>query len=160
MPARLLRSIFIVGAPEYFATPFLSWLARSANLIPVDPDANLVGALRLGAAGLRDGRVLLLFPEGERTLEGDVARFRRGVAVLASRLRVPVVPVAIDGAYPIWPRGKGIDWSRLRPLGRHRTHIHFGPAIRAGVADAPASDAALARHLEQRVREMIGAVRR
>ena len=160
LPVRLLRSIFIVGAPEYFATPLLSWLARSANLIPVDPDANLVGALRLAATGLRDGRVLLLFPEGERTLDGEVVRFRRGAAVLASRLRVPIVPVAIDGAYPIWPRGRSIDWRRVRPFGRHRTRIAFGPAIRAGVGEAPASDAALARHLEQLVREMVAEMRR
>jgi long-chain acyl-CoA synthetase len=160
LPPRLLRSIFIVGAPEYFSTPLLSWLARSANLIPVDPDANLLTALRLGAAGLRDGRVLLLFPEGERTLDGEVARFRRGVTVLASRLRVPVVPVALDGAYPIWPRGRGIDWRRVRPFGGHRTHIVFGPAVRAGVADAPAGDAALARYLEQVVREMVAEMRR
>ena len=53
LPFRAFRDLFFVGAAEYFETPLSRWFARTVNLIPVDPDANLVTAMQAGAAGLR-----------------------------------------------------------------------------------------------------------
>ena len=81
-------------------------LARWLRTIVVDPDANLIPAMRAGAFGLRHGRVLILFPEGERSVDGTPKVFKKGAAILATHLQVPIVPVALNGFYEVWPRGK------------------------------------------------------
>ncbi len=63
------------------------WLARAINIVPVDPDANLVSAMRAGAAGLRLKKVLMLFPEGERSIDGELKKFRKGAAILVGASR-------------------------------------------------------------------------
>ena len=78
--------------------------------MPVDPDANLVRAMQAGAFGLRHGRVLVLFPEGERSPDGTPRTFKKGAAILSTHLGVPIVPVAIRGVFEMWPRGKGFQW--------------------------------------------------
>jgi len=50
--------------------------------------------------------VLILYPEGERSLDGSPKRFKKGAAILATNLRVPIVPIAIEGFRDAWPRGK------------------------------------------------------
>jgi 1-acyl-sn-glycerol-3-phosphate acyltransferase len=85
------------------------------RIIVVDPDANLIPAMRAGAYGLRQGRVLMLFPEGERSIDGSPKIFKKGAAILAAHARVPIVPVAIEGAAEVWPRGKRF-FQRLHPV--------------------------------------------
>jgi long-chain acyl-CoA synthetase len=160
LPLRTIRAMFFLGASEYFATPVTARLARSINLVPVDPDAGLLRALRVAALGLRRGRVLILFPEGERTIDGELKLFRRGGAILASRLEVPVVPVAIEGAFELWPRGKPIQWHRLWPPFRHRTRLLVGPAFTPGRDGAPADEFAVADLLARRVAALQAGLRR
>jgi long-chain acyl-CoA synthetase len=131
LPFRLFRRVFLVGAAEYFESPLMAWLARAINVVPVDPNANLVTAMRAGAAGLRLGKVLILFPEGERSIDGALKPFRKGAAILSSHLGAPMVPVAIEGLFPLWPRGRPFDWRGLVP-GRTRVTLEFGAPI--GVA--------------------------
>jgi len=129
LPFHSLRHLFFVGAAEYFETPLMKRLARLINILPVDPDANLVTAMRAGATGLRLKKILILFPEGERTIDGDLKRFRKGAAILASHLGAPIVPVAIDGLYPLWPRGRGFQWNGLKPGRSKRISVTFGQPI-------------------------------
>ena len=66
---------------------------------------------------LQDGVSLFVFPEGARTFTGHMGKFRRGAFQLADELRLPVVPVTIDGSFDVLPRQKGINfvtWHRLR----------------------------------------------
>ena len=132
LPFGVLRQLFFVGASEYFDTTATRLLARAANIVPVDPDANLVNAMQAAATGLRLGKVLMLFPEGERTIDGTLKPFRKGAAILASHLDVPVVPVALDGLYDVWPRGRAVNWRLLLPWTRHRVTLTFGPPLRLG----------------------------
>jgi len=62
--------------------------------------------MRAGAYGLRKKRVLVLFPEGERSIDGPPKLFKKGAAILAIHTHSPVVPVALEGFYEAWPRGK------------------------------------------------------
>jgi long-chain acyl-CoA synthetase len=120
-----------VGAAEYFESRFSKWFARLVNLVPVDPDANLVSAMQAGAAGLRRGKVLVLFPEGERSIDGELKKFRKGAPILSAHLEAPIVPVAMDGLYELWPRGRSFNWRLLRPWRRPRVTFEFGAPIRA-----------------------------
>ena len=62
--------------------------------------------MQAGAFGLRRNKVLMLYPEGERSIDGTPKVFKKGAAILAHHLKVPIVPIAIDGFYEAWPRGK------------------------------------------------------
>jgi len=122
LPWTVFRDIFFVGTSEIFGGGFLRTLARWLRIILVDPDANLIPAMRAGAFGLRHGRVLVLYPEGERSIDGTPKTFKKGAAILSMHLQVPIVPVAIEGFEEAWPRGK--RFQKFAPL-----WITFGEAI-------------------------------
>ncbi len=106
MPWRVFRDSFYVGTSEIFGAGFWRALARTIKLIPVDPDTNLVPAMRAGAYGLGRGKILTLYPEGERSIDGTPKTFKKGAAILATHLQVPIVPVALEGFYQSWPRAQ------------------------------------------------------
>ncbi len=114
LPWPVLRNLFFVGTSEIFGGKLIRTLARTVRLIPIDPDANLVPAMRAGAFGLKHGRTLVLYPEGERTIDGPPKMFKKGAAILAAHLHVPIYPVAIEGFHDAWPRGKGFQ--KFAPL--------------------------------------------
>ncbi len=155
LPYRLFRQLFFVGASEYFETPLMRGFARATNIIPVDPNTNLVSAMQAGAAGLRLGRVLVLFPEGERSIDGELKPFRKGASILAAELGVPIVPVAMDGLFPLWPRGRAFQWRALWPWNVTPLGLTFGAPLTISRGD----DAGATARLRRVVEEMLGAIR-
>ena len=109
LPWPLFRRTFAVGTSEIFGTGFMRRLAGWLRVVVVDPDANLIPAMRAGACGLRHGGVLILYPEGERSIDGTVRTFKKGAAILSTNLQIPIVPVAIEGFYDAWPRTKSFQ---------------------------------------------------
>jgi len=109
LPGPIFKKVFAVATSEIFHGKLMLRLARSLRVVVVDPDANLVPAMRAGAFGLRQGRSLILFPEGERSIDGVPKAFKKGAAILSIHLQVPIVPVAIEGFYEAWPRTKGFQ---------------------------------------------------
>ena len=95
----MIDRIFILGYTDYWKGRVMGFLGKMARIVAVDADANLVQALQIGALGLRNGKVLLVFPEGTRTIDGRLGEFKKGSAILACELGVPVVPVGLKGAY-------------------------------------------------------------
>jgi long-chain acyl-CoA synthetase len=154
LPWPIFRASFAVGTSEIFGSGFMRRLARWLRVVVVDPDANLVPAMRAGAFGLRHGRILILYPEGERSIDGAPKIFKKGAAILSIHLQVPIVPVAIDGFYDAWPRGKGFQ--RFAPL-----RMKFGDPIQPP-PEREASEAAYERltaELKRRVMEMWNTLR-
>ena len=125
LPYRVLQRVFFVGDSSFFASPFMRLVAWVANVFPVDPDAHLLRAMKAGAHGLRSGRILGIFPEGSRSFDGRLGEFKKGAAILARELNVPMVPVAIRGTYEVWPR----DRLRIR---LHKVTVEFGAPIYPG----------------------------
>jgi 1-acyl-sn-glycerol-3-phosphate acyltransferase len=109
LPPSVFNEVFAVGTSEIFGAGFMLRLARSLRVVVVDPDANLIPAMRAGAFGLRQGRPLILYPEGERSIDGTPRIFKKGAAILSVHMQVPIVPVAIDGFYEAWPRNKAFQ---------------------------------------------------
>ncbi|MCU1310319.1 MAG: AMP-dependent synthetase and ligase [Candidatus Angelobacter sp.] len=122
LPYSIFKDLFYVGTSEIFGSGPMKILARSLKLIPVDPDANLVPAMRAGSFGLKRGKILVLYPEGERSIDGTLKTFKKGAAILAVHHNVPIVPVALEGFHHAWPRGKGFH-------GFHRLQIAIGDPI-------------------------------
>ena len=106
LPWPLFRQVFALGTSEIFGRGFMRRLARWLRVVVLDPDANLVPAMRAGFFGLTHGRILILYPEGERTNDGNPTIFRKGAAILSVHAQAPIVPVAIEGFYQAWPRHK------------------------------------------------------
>jgi long-chain acyl-CoA synthetase len=148
LPWAIFRRLFFVGASEYFESPMMSRFARATNIVPVDANNNLMRALQAGAAGLRLGKILVLFPEGERSIDGELKPFRKGAAVLASQLNVPIVPVALTGLFELWPRSRGFQWGALLPGRGKPVRVAFGAPIRVTPGDETATAAELRRSLE------------
>jgi long-chain acyl-CoA synthetase len=115
LPPEVFDKVFAVGTSEIFGKGFMLKLARSLRVVVVDPDANLIPAMRAGAFGLRQGRPLILYPEGERSIDGTPRIFKKGAAILSIHLQVPIVPVAIEGFHDAWPRNKPFQgFTRLK----------------------------------------------
>jgi long-chain acyl-CoA synthetase len=122
LPYPVAQQIFYLGFEFFFRHRILAWWARGVRVIPVDMDNFLVRALQASARILRDGRILCLFPEGERSADGRVRPFRKGTGILVRELEVPVLPAYITGAFEAWPRGQ--SWPRVHPL-----HVRFGAMV-------------------------------
>ena len=124
LPRRIIYNIFILGYSDYWQNAFSRWLAEICNIVAIDPNANLVRAMQVAAAGLKSNRVLLVFPEGTRSIDGRIAEFRKGAAILAYELGIPIVPVGIRGTFEAWPRAGHFRF--------HPVEIHYGDAIDPG----------------------------
>lgn len=89
-----------------FHNPFFKRLIEFLNAFPVKRNAADIGAIKESLRRLKDGRVLLLFPEGTRSEDGRIQEMFAGVGAIAKKARVPIVPTLIDGMTRIWPRDK------------------------------------------------------
>jgi long-chain acyl-CoA synthetase len=155
LPYTVAQQIFYLGFEWFFRSRILAWWARGVRVIPVDMDNYLMRALQASARILRDGKILCLFPEGERSADGRVRPFRKGTGILVRELGVPVLPAYITGAFEAWPRGQA--WPCVHPL-----HVRFGPmiapaALLAGEGPAGADEA---ETVVQRLRERVIALER
>ncbi len=121
LPLPVLRDAFFVGFTGYFGKGPGRIPSALFRVQPISADPGLLPGIRSALAGLRAGRVLCIYPEGERSWRGNLQPFRRGVAWLARASGAHVVPSAIVGAYQAWPRG----W----PFAPHPVRILFGPPI-------------------------------
>jgi long-chain acyl-CoA synthetase len=157
-PYKVVSNTFAVGASEFFQTSFMQFLARLLHVVPIDPDTQLLKAMKISAVGLKHGKVLNIFPEGERAFDGDLHEFKKGAAILATELNVPIIPVALDGLYKVWGRSSGkINLSKVK--------VHFGKPFYAKDIISPGlSDeekyTAVTEHLKQTVKGMIDELRR
>ncbi|MGW1810197.1 lysophospholipid acyltransferase family protein [Streptomyces sp. NPDC002078] len=115
MPAMLRRRITFLAKAEYFTGPGLkgrltAFFFRSAGQIPVDRSGKEAGqaAIREGLKVLRRGELLGIYPEGTRSHDGRLYKGKVGVAVMALKAGVPVVPCAMIGTFEAQPPGKVI----------------------------------------------------
>lgn len=105
LPWPVASRTFSLGTTDYFGGPFMSGIAKLIQVIPVDMEARLQGALQLSAQVLKNGNILCVFPEGGRSRDGEIKEFKKGVGIIARELNIPLVPVAIKGAYEAFAIG-------------------------------------------------------
>lgn len=102
--AEFPRQMFFLAKTELFTESggLFAKLIESLNAIPLEQSKGDTGAMKAAIAHLQAGRVVLIFAEGSRTLDGGINDFKPGAALLIRRARVPVLPVAIEGAFDVW----------------------------------------------------------
>ncbi len=148
----LWREVHYLARESLFRKPGFGWLIRSVNAFPVKRDTVDLAAIKECLRRLKAGQLLLLFGEGTRTHDGRIAALQPGMAMMARRTKVPLVPVVIDGAFEAWPRHKTY-WS-LHPI-----RVMYGQPITTEQI-AGLSDKAAARIIYQRQQEMQHLLRR
>ncbi len=102
VPRGLRLRLYFLGLSKYFEKPGIRNLARWLHVVPVNSARHLVPAMQAAAFILRQGGALGIFPEGARTLTGELQPFKKGVAILAQEVGVPLVPVYIQGSFQAW----------------------------------------------------------
>jgi 1-acyl-sn-glycerol-3-phosphate acyltransferase len=102
--------------------PILGPLIRSVGGFPIQREGMGTSGLKETLRRLRNGGIVTLFPEGTRSPDGELRELKAGIAVLAARARVPIVPAAVAGTFEAWPRTRRFP----RP---HPIRVHYGPPI-------------------------------
>lgn len=131
LPRRLSRNLAAGAAADYFFSEPLRSLPTRVffNAYPIDR-----GGMRAhrGMSGklLDSGVPLLIFPEGTRSRTGAMAPFKSGVAALSSQHDLPVLPIALIGAYAAMPYG-----AKLPVAGRPDVHVVFGNPLKANAGE-------------------------
>ena len=102
---------------ELFNIPIFGWYLRQAGYFPIDRQVVLSAykTLEQIIGILKAGESVMIFPEGTRSRDGLLGKFKRGSLMAALKSGAPVVPIAIDGSYNIMPKGTYlITPSRIR----------------------------------------------
>ena len=102
----LRRPLNYVARSTLFV-PVLAFLMRSVGGFPIQREGMGASGIKETLRRLRAGGIVTLFPEGTRSLDGELGPLKPGIAVLVSRAGVPVVPVGLAGTSEMWPRSAG-----------------------------------------------------
>ena len=114
VPLEAFDRLFTLGWEPYFRNWIGRLMAILGHVIPIGADTSLLAVFQTAATVLRQGKALLMFPEGERSIDGRLLPFRKGIGILACELAIPVVPVWIEGTYKVLP--VGARWPRRHPI--------------------------------------------
>ena len=100
------RPVYYMAWSRLFDIPGFGRLIRLLRAFPVELESRDPRAARHAARLVQAGEVLMIFPEGGRSLDGAVGRFKTGAFRLAVSFAVPVLPVTIAGGHESWPPGR------------------------------------------------------
>jgi 1-acyl-sn-glycerol-3-phosphate acyltransferase len=109
LPLRKLHRAFPAAAQDYFfvSVPRLALAAVVVNALPFGRQGHIRNSLEACRNLLENpGNILILFPEGTRTRNGQIGEFKPGIGLLAAGTEIPVVPCHLKGAFEAWPKGK------------------------------------------------------
>lgn len=101
----LPRESCYMGRDSLWANKWFARLITSLNAFPVRRNTADLGAIKESLRRLKNGMSLVVFPEGTRTPDGRIHPMLPGLASIAKKALVPIVPVLIDGMYQAWPKG-------------------------------------------------------
>ncbi|MBK1833863.1 1-acyl-sn-glycerol-3-phosphate acyltransferase [Roseibacillus ishigakijimensis] len=98
------KGVFYLARKTLFKG-FTAWLYPRWNSIPIDQENPDMSSLKNIIKLLKSGERVVMFPEGERSWDGQLLPAKAGVGLIVSKARVPVLPVRLFGAHEALPRG-------------------------------------------------------
>ena len=110
----LFRVTYYLARHTLFKPPIASWLLPSIGSIPVNQNSPGPSSLKNIFEVFKNKGTLVLFPEGQRTYDGNLRKAEPGIGMIAARANVPVVPVHIIGSREAMPRNG--RWHPFRPI--------------------------------------------
>ena len=137
------RMSFVARKSLFGFAPF-RWLIDSLDAIPLDREGSGFGGLKETLRRLKREELVLIFPEGTRTRDGFLGEIKPGFCAIAHRAEVPLVPVAIDGAFDALPRTRDYPLPAV-------IHIAFGPPLMPEELSGFSSDEALVAEMHRRI---------
>lgn len=87
-----------------FNFPPLGWFLRWNDCIPIQRESNAIGGIKETLKRLKKNELVLIFPEGSRSPDGNLLPVKPGFCTLARRTKAPLLPIALDGAWQAYPR--------------------------------------------------------
>jgi 1-acyl-sn-glycerol-3-phosphate acyltransferase len=113
-----------LAAKDYFFEDRLyrAYFENFTNLIPMDRHGSLRESLRTASTVLKEGHILLIFPEGTRSEDGVLKEFKPSIGFLALANKVDVVPMYLEGTYDALPKGATLPKQR-------DIAAHIGPVL-------------------------------
>jgi long-chain acyl-CoA synthetase len=122
LPFGILKNTFFIAYKQVFGKNILKPISDNGQSILIDANEDLKHSIQYVALPLKEGKNLVIFPEGARTRDRKLLEFRPLFAILSSNLNVPIVPVIIDGSFEAlatgktFPRPKKIRVTFLKPI--------------------------------------------
>jgi 1-acyl-sn-glycerol-3-phosphate acyltransferase len=120
------REVHFLAKEELFRNKAFGWLISQYNAIPLRRAVGDVGALKKAVGILREGKAVLMFPEGTRSLTGRLLKPKPGIGMIASMAPAPVVPAYVTGTNRL---GSAF-------LRRARLSVSFGEPVMPAVGGA------------------------
>lgn len=103
LPAKTILQTYFYAKESHVHKGYVEWMANRHNIIVMEP-SNLKKSIQKLGEVLKQGKNIIIFPEGTRTPDGAVGEFKKTFAILSKELNVPIVPVCIKGAHKAMPK--------------------------------------------------------
>ena len=112
---RVMKNTYFYAKEKHVRFGWVRALANRNNVIVMDINRDLKHSLQKLAEVLKKGKNIMIFPEGTRTNDGQLGKFKKAFAILSREMNVPIVPVSIKGAYEALPKGRLIPkpWKKI-----------------------------------------------
>src|ERR1700756_2636639 len=146
------RAIYFLARRTLLDVPLLGWLLPKLNVIAVNQEGVDRSAIKAMIRALQAGNGVLVFPEGSRTLDGNLQPAEPGLGLVIAKTLAPVVPMRIFGAHQALPRGGG--GLHFAPI-----TIVIGEPILFSAADLDPAGKNLYARLSERVMNAIATLR-
>ncbi len=104
----IMKRTYFYAKEKHLRNKWVRRFADRHNVVVMDIQSDVKASIQKTAALLQSGKNIMIFPEGTRTLDGKLGDFKKTFAILSKELNVPVVPVAINGAFNALPSGSCI----------------------------------------------------
>ena len=117
---RIMKNTYFYAKEKHVRYRWVRALANRNNVIIMDINRDLKHSLQKLAGVLKKGKNIMIFPEGTRTMDGQIGKFKKAFAILSREMNVPIVPVSIKGAYEALPKGRLIP----KPLKKINIKFH------------------------------------
>ncbi|MBD3309067.1 hypothetical protein GF339_21860 [candidate division KSB3 bacterium] len=98
------RIIHYITFAFFYYHPAIHWYCKRVHCIPIKKEGNDISALKRALRLFKDGEIVGIFPEGQRSATGELGPGEPGTALLALKAKVPILPVGIQGTYESFPR--------------------------------------------------------
>ena len=145
------RPVNYLGRKTLFKFPLIAWFLRWNDTIPIDREATGIGGMKETLRRIKRGESVVMFPEGTRSVDGELQPMMSGFCAVAKRTKATLMPIGFEGAFQAYPKNMKIP----RP---GRIHAVMGkpiPFTEYGELD----DQSITDLLEDRVRDCFNEAR-
>lgn len=104
LKGKTIKNTYFYAKDKHVKPAWLRFMANRHNIIVMDLN-NLKDSIQKMGEALKSKKNLIIFPEGTRTVNGQLGEFKKTFAILSKELNIPIVPVSIKGAYEALPKG-------------------------------------------------------